>query len=623
MSKSRRIAGTVDPVRGYLWRVGQGSWIFDPVDGPRTLTICHETDGTIYPVRALKFTRAGDDLRIEVPGQDHHLLLKGWYRAERWYEAGAGPSWRIDEIQYRSGNLETAFDVDFPWMRFSDLVPVDPPDLAGGAAVTEHRSIADDEAGRTAMGSGRTIAGDEQNNVLEGTEGDDRIFTDVGQDRVCAGGGNDLIVVAHHEPDTRAPDNKSIRGGRGRDTVDYGGAFGSTNVGIDASLKSGTVKWGQSGRDQLFGIENIRGTVAADRFEGNARNNVMTGSRGNDVYLVTRGGGEDVILDEDSTMGNVDTIRFGPGIRREDLGAHTSGEDVVVELLGDGGQIDTVVTIERGTQTAFTIERLELHDGTRFKWEDLAAPTADPSPVEAWWQADEAPSVETITPDPVRGDGRATTLCGTSGDDRLKIDDRHDKVMTGLGDDQVRVHHGQWWTPKSKEIRGGRGNDTVDYRDAFGAEGRGVGVHASLETGTVTWEQGGKDRLFGIENVGGTDAADLFEGNAGNNVMTGYRGNDVYRVTLGGGRDEILDQDDTENNRDTLLFGAGIRLDLLLKRTEGPDLVIQVMREDGQFDTRITIRNGTQPGFAIERFVLADRTEFQLDILNTLPFGVL
>jgi Ca2+-binding RTX toxin-like protein len=163
--------------------------------------------------------------------------------------------------------------------------------------------------------------------------------------------------------------------------VDYGGAFEAPDVGIHASLKERAVKWGQSGSDRLFGIENIIGTVAADRFEGNARNNVLTGSRGNDLYLVTRGGGKDVILDQDPTMGNVDTILFGPGIRREHLRAHTAGDDVVVEVLGDGGEVDTVVRIERGTDTAFTIERFELDDGKTLKWWDLAAPTAESSPV--------------------------------------------------------------------------------------------------------------------------------------------------------------------------------------------------------------------------------------------------
>lgn len=383
MSNRRRLSGKVDPERGYLWSAGHGSWAFHPADGPRTLTICQETDGTRHTVRDLKFSRSGDDLRIEVPNLPHQLLLKGWYDGVQWHDAAAGPSWRIDEIQYRSGTSAATDDRGHPWMRFSDLVPIGLPDPAGGEAgghaVTRKRAVADDGAGPTGDASGRIVRGDAQNNVLQGSEGSDTIYTDLGQDRVSAGSGNDRIVVAHRGPDSGAPDNKTLRGGRGNDTVDYGGAFESPDVGIDASLKTGIVKWGASGRDQLFGLENIVGTVADDRFEGNARNNVITGNLGNDRYLVTRGGGRDVIVDQDGTMGNVDTILFGPGIRREHLRAHTKDDHVVIELLDDDGRIDTVVTVHQGTRTEFGIERLQLDDNTACKWWDLAAPTAEPS----------------------------------------------------------------------------------------------------------------------------------------------------------------------------------------------------------------------------------------------------
>ncbi|HEY1399275.1 hypothetical protein [Roseateles sp.] len=528
MSKSRRIAGKVDPVRGYLWSAGHGSWAFDPVDGPRALTICQETDGTLYSVRDLRFSRSGDDLRIDVPNQPHHLVLKAWYAGARWHDAAAGPLWRIDEIQYRSGRSAATDDRSHPWMRFSDLVPTGLPDLAGGAiagnAATRKRAVADDEAGQTAAASGRIVRGDVQNNVLEGTEGNDTIFTDLGQDRVLAGGGNDRIVVAHRGPDSRAPDNKSIHGGCGKDTVDYGGAFESPDLGIDASLKTGTVKWGQSGRDRLFGIENIIGTVANDRFEGNARNNMMTGSRGNDLYLVTRGGGKDVILDEDPTMGNVDTILFGPGIRREHLRAHTAGDDVVIELRDDDARIDTVVTVKQGTRTQFGIERLQLEDGTTYRWVDLAAPTAEPSPVGPAPPGDDAVMADAPSSRSLRGEGRAATRQGADSDHML---------------------------------------------------------------------------------------------------LTGHKGNDHYVVALGGGHVEILDQDATPGHVDTIYFGAGIGPRQLFKRTEGPDLLIQILREDGLYDARVIIRNGTQGDFAIERFMLADGSQIQLSQLALLPFSVL
>jgi hypothetical protein len=106
-------------------------------------------------------------------------------------------------------------------------------------------------------------------------------------------------------------------------------------------------------------------------------------------------------------------------------------------------------------------------------------------------------------------------------------------------------------------------------------------------------------------------------------LLTGHQGNDHYVVTLGGGHVEILDQDATPGHVDTIYFGAGIDPRQLFKRTEGPDLVIHVLHADGRYDPLVTIRNGMQSDFAIERFVLADETEFQLDLLTSQSHSVL
>lgn len=600
-------AGAADATRGYLWASGRGTWQFKPVVGARTLQIFQDTAGMTYAAGDLTFSRANAaDLRIDLPGTPHHLLLEDWY---------ADPSWQLDKIQYNTGSNQALLDRTAPWVRLSELVGgeqrLDLP-LRDAPSEPLRRTVpADDERETGASRSPPAFKGRPGGEFTHGDDQDNTIFTRTGPERIFAGAGDDRIVVAHRKPGQLPPDNKYIRGGPGNDTVDYKTAFDSPEVGITVKLKERTVTWGRSGHDRVVNVENISGTVAADHFEGNAANNVMTGYHGNDVYLVTRGGGRDVIVDQDATTGHVDTLLFEQGLRREDLRVSVAGDDVVIEVLAAGGGIDTVTTIQNGVQKASAIERFQLHDGTTYAWWELA----ERPPLASTAMADEpAPSL-------VPGDGRETTYLGTDGNDLIPIGALHDKVLAGGGDDRIRVDHAYAiGAPQNKEIQGGAGKDTVDYHGAFGDGG---GIHATLAEQKVTWGRGGEDRLIGIENVSGTDAADHFEGDWRDNVMTGRKGDDVYVVTLDGGHDEILDEDDTPGHADMMLFGAGIDRSQLFKLTAGPDLVIGVLREHGQEDTRVTIRNGTQRDFAIERFLLADGSPLSLDTLGPPPAPVL
>ena len=596
-------AGKADSKRGYLWDASLGDWAFDPDPELRTLVIYQETAGTVHTVGQLRLHREGEDLLIQVPEQSSLLRLRGWHGD------GLETSWRLDKIQYRSGLFAEILNDAADWVRLSELVsrePLDQP-LRDAASESDRQSVP--AAGERKTGASRSPSaskGKPGGDVTHGDDQDNTIHTGVGPERIVAGAGDDRIVVAHRMSGDLPQDNKYIRGGPGNDTVDYKTAFDSPDVGITVRLKERLVTWGTSGHDRVVSVENIGGTVAADHFEGNAADNVMTGYHGNDVYLVTRGGGRDVIVDQDATTDHVDTLLFEQGLRREDLRVSVAGDDVVIEVLAAGGRIDTVTTIQNGVRKESAIERFQLHDGTTYAWWELAGRPQ---------QADEP------APRLVPGDGRKTTYLGTDGNDLIPIGALHDKVLAGGGDDRIRVDHAYaLGAAQNKEIQGGAGNDTVDYLGAFGDGG---GIYATLDTQKVTWGRGGEDRLSGIEHVSGTDATDRFQGDWKDNVMTGRRGSDVYVVTRDGGRDEILDEDATPGHADMLLFGEGIDRSQLFKLTEGADLVIVVLDEHGQENTRVTIRNGMQGDFAIERFVLADGTPLQLDLLAPLPFALL
>ena len=86
-------------------------------------------------------------------------------------------------------------------------------------------------------------------------------------------------------------------------------------------------------------------------------------------------------------------------------------------------------------------------------------------------------------------------------------------------------------------LSGGAGVDEADYSAS------GAGVNVSLATGTGSGGDAAGDLLTGIENLTGSDQADVLTGDASDNVLDGGAGDDALASGLGA---------------DTLIGGAGV-----------------------------------------------------------------
>ena len=78
-----------------------------------------------------------------------------------------------------------------------------------------------------------------------------------------------------------------------------------------------TALTGNRGADTLAGEagnDTLSGEGGADVLDGGAGNDLLDGGTENDTYHFGRGGGQDVIVDRDSTPGNLDVIALGAGI---------------------------------------------------------------------------------------------------------------------------------------------------------------------------------------------------------------------------------------------------------------------------------------------------------------------
>ena len=141
--------------------------------------------------------------------------------------------------------------------------------------------------------------------------------------------------------------------------------------------------------------------------------------------------------------------------------------------------------------------------------------------------------------DDLAGQNGDDTLKGGSGNDRLDGGADFDRVIGGSGNDTILASSGH------DTLSGGSGIDLLNV----GAHFTGATV-VDLAAGTARFAGGNGARLFDIENVTGTRAADNIGGDAGANRLTGAGGNDI--LAGAGGNDTL-----TGDNGNDVVGGGG------------------------------------------------------------------
>ncbi len=311
---------------------------------------------------------------------------------------------------------------------------------------------------------------------IVGTEHGDTLIGDDGVNRLDGLNGEDVL-----EGGAGAD---SLDGGAGRDTAIYRNSNGPVTVNLD----QGTVMGGHAEGDVITNIENIEGSTYDDDLTGDSSPNRLDGGDGNDEL---RGGdGNDQIFGGD---GN-DLLEGGEGIDLLDGGP---GVDTVSYINAIGG-MEVHVSYKASknccNDESETLINIENVIGSRYQ-------------------------------DNLLGSAGANDLYGRHGNDRLYGGEGEDRLFGEEGDDRLSGSEG------ADKLYGGEGNDTVVYWWSDG----GVTVNLMEGTGQGGYAEG--DRIFDIENIWGSDHADILLGDDGPNRIYGVSGNDDVN---GNGGDDVL-----------------------------------------------------------------------------------
>ena len=247
-----------------------------------------------------------------------------------------------------------------------------------------------------------------------------------------------------------------------------------------------------AGEQVLRGTANGESLSVGDLYtliDGDAGNDTLEGGEGDDVYIFSKGDGEDRIFDANGS----DTIQFGAGIKPDDVIAK------VVSGSNDSANLELSI---KNTNDKITVYR---HFG--YNYYNRYQETPDFQIEKVVFADGTIWDLETIH-------DKAHNISGTESGDTYYASDQSAIIFRGLGGND--------------SIVGGIANDLL-YGDDGDDELRGGAGNDTLYGGT------GNDTLEG--NAGN----DLLYGDAGNDTLEGGEGDDVYIFSKGDGEDRIFD----------------------------------------------------------------------------------
>ncbi|KEJ87726.1 beta strand repeat-containing protein, partial [Sulfitobacter donghicola] len=460
----------------------------------------------------------------------------------------------------------------------TDEVLYDRDGGTSGVSVNLETGVARDTFGNTdTLTNIEAVYGSDQNDVLTGRRGEGDLLVGGGGNDVINGAGGDDTLAGGAGADT-------IDGGSGLDQVAYFREDGTSGVNVNLTTGVAIDTFGNS--DRILNVEYVLGTDANDRIIGSNRiKDDRLFGRGGDDYLdgldgdnlIFTGAGNDTVVVGTTLEDARDTVVIdGRGIKTI-TGTGSEGTRYAHHIVF---RTDSAVTVNLakgiatsdGMRTDFSaaLHFLELN-GSAYA-DSLTGGNLRHQELE-WYvgfQGNDTINGATGTGDTVVYNAEVTIgqlnyqtgqiERGIQGvvvnlstgvaidsfgdrDTLINIDQVHgtifaDSIIGGADDNDF------WSLAGADTIDGGAGIDAVHYGEDLLTEGGTLGITADLVAGRITDGFGDVDVVRNIEDVYGTDLADLISGNGGDNRLVGEAGSDTLNGA--GGNDILLGRDDND-----------------------------------------------------------------------------
>ncbi|MCA3423277.1 MAG: hypothetical protein INF81_10035 [Roseomonas sp.] len=388
----------------------------------------------------------------------------------------------------------------------------------GGVTVDLLAGTAVDPFGTDSLVGVRNINGSGEDDIIYGSDADNRFRLYGGNDCMDGRGGSDLADYSY----LGASQSLSVNLATGR--ANDGLGFTDTLISIENV-------WGGAGNDAIIGgngADSLDGGNGADTLDGGSGNDTIAGGDGND--RIFGGTGSDSI---DAGTGTSDIISFN----------HTSAQAVSATISAIGGSggsnyavvnsasqgNDTIINFEniQGSfeNDGFTINSAATDNALLFVFGSIGADTIAVNIASNAVMAD----YNTITGSTNFTRGVIVDLlAGTADDGRGGIDSLigvrgvsgssfGDTILGSVFNDRFREQGG------SDSINGRDGFDMLDY--SGNNAGQSVSVNLAAERASDGRE--GTDTVISMENVRSGSGNDTLIGNAADNELRGGSGADI------------------------------------------------------------------------------------------------
>lgn len=356
---------------------------------------------------------------------------------------------------------------------------------------------------------------------LDGMDGDDTYIVDSLNDQITDSSGKDTVEAS-------ISSKNDLNDGIENLTLTGPALVGMGNI-LDNVIKGNALK------------NTLHGYEGNDLLAGGAGDDTLSGGAENDIYLVERGDGKDVIANED-VAGAVDTVRFGKDIAESDVVAQRSGSNLVLLIKGSTDQVTVVdyfkadATVD-GAIVNNNIERVEFAGGATWDQAKILTlvniPAANKAPILAVALADQANVLGTafsyVVPAGAFTDPDAGTVLSYS----ATMADGTPLPGWMSFNAATRAFGGTAQAAGTFSVKvSAKDSGNLSASDTFDLV---VSLKNLTLTGTANADQlnggAGNDVLNGLDGndkLNGGAGNDTMDGGAGADTMTGGLGDDVY-----------------------------------------------------------------------------------------------